>query len=304
VPAPVRTPSSRELEGQVVFQGIGGITLALRSRTEDLRLAKRNDGFAADPTQPDIHLDVSWGRLDNEPDSEALEDVGPWCVRSDDGGRVFSLKAPQLGEVPYLTAHTDADFARGEIVLHRPFYPHSQPVDPLSYPLDELLVIHHLSRGRGCELHACGIVDERGRGLLFVGQSGDGKTTLARPWSQHGLGTILSDDRIILRSENGQVVMYGTPWHGEGCFASPASAPLAGIFVLEKASHNRLHPLTRRDSTALLMARSFVPFYDSASVEGALGFLSEVSARVPCYRLSFTPDEHAVAAVQDWAGGS
>jgi hypothetical protein len=56
---------------------------------------------------------------------------------------------------------------------------------------------------------------------------------------------VLSDDRIILREnavrgESGQVVMYGTPWHGEAAFASPASAPLARILILEHGRGNTL----------------------------------------------------------------
>ena len=70
---------------------------------------------------------------------------------------------------------------------------------PLEYPLDELLLQGLLARGRGAEIHACGIADGSGRGLLFVGQSGAGKTTMARLWEGERGITVLSDDRIILR---------------------------------------------------------------------------------------------------------
>ena len=87
----------------------------------------------------------------------------------------------------------------GEILLHPGFFEWSQPVDPLSTPLDELLYGALLARGRGAEIHGCGLIDAHGNGLLFAGRSGAGKTTMARLWQDVPGTTILSDDRIILR---------------------------------------------------------------------------------------------------------
>ena len=88
----------------------------------------------------------------------------------------------------------------------------------------------------GVELHACGVIDG-GRGLLFIGNSGDGKTTTARLW-QNETAEIVSDDRVIVRAENGGWTMYGTPWHGEADICSAASAPLHRIYVLDKSARN------------------------------------------------------------------
>src|SRR6202035_5349029 len=38
--------------------------------------------------------------------------------------------------------------------------------------------------------------------------------------------------------------MYGTPWHGEAAYASPGSAPLSRIFVLEHGQGNVLTRLS------------------------------------------------------------
>ena len=83
--------------------------------------------------------------------------------------------------VPYKTALFVPDFSRGHVCLHRPFFADAPSVDPLEYPLDELLVISLLGQGRGVEIHGCGVVDGSS-GYLFVGQSGAGKTTIARLW--------------------------------------------------------------------------------------------------------------------------
>ena len=67
--------------------------------------------------------------------------------------------------------------------------------------------------------------------------------------------------------------MYGTPWHGEAMFASPNSAPLSRIFILEHGHGNVLTRLSPSQAVAELFARSFVPFHRHEYVDSALDFL-------------------------------
>jgi hypothetical protein len=88
--------------------------------------------------------------------------------------------------------------------------------------------------------------------------------------------------------------MYGTPWHGEAMFASPNSAPLQRIFVLEHGHGNVITRLFPGQAVAELFARAFVPFHRHEYVESALSFLEQLADSVPCYRYSFEPDRRAV----------
>ena len=72
-------------------------------------------------------------------------------------------------------------------------------------------MINLLGDGRGLVVHGCGMFDGSDEAYLFVGQSGAGKTTMARLWHAEPGVLILSDDRVILRSEPDGVWMYGTP---------------------------------------------------------------------------------------------
>ena len=94
--------------------------------------------------------------------------------------------------------------------------------------------------------------------------------------------------------------MYGTPWHGEAMFASPNSAPLTRIFVLEHGHGNVITPLTPSQAVAELFARSFVPFHRHEYVDSALSFLEELANSVPVYRYSFEPDLRAVEKVRQF----
>lgn len=169
--------------------------------------------------------------------------------------------------------------------------------DPLEYPLDELLIMHRLTQERGIELHGVGIVGPDGASNLFVGHSGAGKSTTARLWTAQHNVEILSDDRIIVRQHGSEIFIYGTPWHGEGCFASPNRTILQRIFILEHGHGNVLTRLSPGQVVAELFARSFVPFYRHEYIESALAFLQYVSSCVPCYRYSFEPDQRSVERI-------
>ena len=233
---------------------------------------------------------------------------------------------------------------------------------PMDYPLDELLIMHRLTQEKAIELHGCGMVRADGTGNLFVGHSGAGKSTTTRLWTAHEDVEVLSDDRIIVRRDEGRdaslempfggasgaddlgfpwassgqafrprdrsasptgysaqddraekqvpprafspvrndrggMRMYGTPWHGEAMYASPGSAGLARIFVLEHGRGNVLTRLTRSQAVGELFARSFVPFHRHEYVDSALEFLQELVDTVPCYRYSFEPDGRAVEKI-------
>ena len=107
-------------------------------------------------------------------------------------------------------------------------------------------------------------------------------------------GHFAQDDRAKISSG---MRMYGTPWHGEAMYASPGSAPLTRIFILEHGHGNVLTRLSPSQAVAELFARSFVPFHRHEYVDAALDFLQELVGSVPCYHYSFEPDQRAVDTI-------
>jgi hypothetical protein len=209
-------------------------------------------------------------------------------------GFCFRLTSDFVGHLPYKQAIVAPDFKSGRIEFSREYFPADKPLNPLEYPLDELLWIHRLSMGEGVELHGCGVIAADGRGLLLTGHSGAGKSTSSRLWSKTIGARVLSDDRIILRREKGRIWMYGTPWHGDAGIAEADRWPLDGIFVLAHGDKNELRPLSRTTASAELYARSFVPHHSSDAVAFNLEFFSKVTMDVPCFDFAFLPDFTAV----------
>jgi hypothetical protein len=276
---------------EVVAVEIGGIRL--RAESVDPGLSLGVDGvmarFSSSPDRPDVTLTVRRAPQTTEVQGRLLfRSGGLWDLWDTGEARLVRLISPALGPVPYKTVRFAPDFRRGQLEVHDgiPNYgPAAGPLNPFEYPLDELICMHWLAGGRGIELHACGIVDEHGVGRVFVGHSGAGKTTLSSLW--RGPGTILSDDRIIVRLEDGGVWMYGTPWHGEARLSAQGRAPLRGIYLLAKASHTAIRPVTEAAAVAQLYACSFVPPYDPLAVAGALQLLGALLRQVPCRELQF-----------------
>jgi len=230
-----------------------------------------------------------------------FESGGVWRVERVRDGLLYSFRIANRRPPLYKVVSIDEGLREGRLHFDRsPRGPHYA----LDYPLDELLFQHRLAREGAVEVHGCGVV-WKGRTLLFCGQSGAGKSTTARLWKRHARGArLLSDDRVVLRPWARGVRAYGTPWHGDGGFASPNSAPLGALFFLRHGQTTRLQPLSRAEAAARLFARSFPPPWDAESVARALDACADTTAAVPAFELVFRPDRSAVEAPRAVVGGS
>jgi hypothetical protein len=284
-----------------MFIKIANITIAVLS--EDRKLKMRAKGvmkdFMVNGGGPDIEIKARRRYLSIESNGKKVFDSGAlWQLYSDNGTYVFQFTSPAFGTFPYKIASFNKDFTKGEVSINRSYFDPNRCIYPLEYPLDELLLVNHLGMGKGVEVHASGVVDSSGQGHLFLGQSGAGKTTMARLWQDTPGVTILSDDRIILRQIDKKLWMYGTPWHGEAMLASPDRAPLERIYFLEKGAKNGVVSQKNSESVGNLIACSFIPFYSQDALSFTLSFFEEVVKAVPCYDLSFVPDQRVVEFVQ------
>jgi len=249
--------------------------------------------FLVTDAEPDVDLVVR--AADRIPASmgELLFDSGAvWKLFRDGDGFRIECHAPVFANNPYKAARFDASFTHGEILLTQPVW----HLGPLDFPLDELLIMHLLGRGRGVEFHSCGIIDHDGRGHLFVGMSGAGKTTTARLWGS-AASAIVSDDRVIVREQEGAMRMFGTPWHGEAELSLPDSAPLTGVYLLTQSSSNEIRALSHPEAVARMFGCVFPPFHDAEAVEFTLAFLDKLARQVPVRELAFTRDASVVDLV-------
>jgi hypothetical protein len=286
---------------------VADLSVAVTTHDAELHLRpdEATERFLVPPCTVDATVTADWGDPgEGNPGQPVFDSGGVWKLYRVGTRHRFLFSSPVLGPLPYKEATFEAEFSSGEVTLRRACFQAAHGLWPLEYPLDELIVQGLLARGRGAEIHACGVTDGSGRGLLFVGQSGAGKTTMARLWEGVPGITVLSDDRVILRRVGDRFTMYGTPWHGEAALAAPASAPLTGVFFLEHGAANTLVPVRGATAATRLFASGFPPFFDRDGLDFTLKFLGDLVAEIPCHELHFAPDRPAVEFVETWAGSA
>ncbi len=272
---------------------IAGTTVRLRCERESrrgLRLARSFEPFVVADRGCDVEIAIASDDHLNPALGERLYDSKlHWRSLRMGKSTVFEFVHPPTGLL-YCQTRVSPDFTRAEVRFSEFAFrelatrPSNDSFWEIPYPLDQLLLIPALARREAVLLHACG-AEVAGRGFVFAGHSGDGKTTLAGLLSREGT-LLLSDERIAIRKTERGFVAFGTPWPGEGNVVSNGACPLQGMFVLKKAARHALGGSSPSLAPELI-ARAIVPYYLPDVAERILGILAELASEVPLRELHF-----------------
>lgn len=160
------------------------------------------------------------------------------------------------------------------------------------YSIDTVLRVLHslmLAREGGFLLHAASAI-RNDRAFLFTGASGAGKTTISRLAPRDV--TLLTDEISYVRRRGECYDAHGTPFAGD--LARPGanrSAPVAAVFLLDKAHDNRMEPIARVDAIRAIMRNILFFASDPESIRSLFDSTYDLVSRVPVQRLAFVPDE-------------
>lgn len=149
-------------------------------------------------------------------------------------------------------------------------------------------------------IHSSVIVHQR-QAVLFLGESGTGKSTHTRLWLRHIADShLLNDDSPILCVENGHPVVYGTPWSGKTHHYHPISFPLAAAVRLSQAPANQISRLGVLGAfTALQPSCPPALAQDNYFSDHIIALLSDVIRAVPVFHLACLPDAAAAHLSHD-----
>jgi hypothetical protein len=173
--------------------------------------------------------------------------------------------------------------------------------NPLRYPVDQLLLMHHLAWRSGMIVHGAGALID-GRVVLLAGASGAGKTTLSRRlFAAHT--DILSDDRMVVRRRGRTWWAYGTPWPGDGGFAFNRGGPLSAILLLERGVSASVNALPTSDTLRAFLPVVSIPWYDVGMTRLLLASCDSLLGAVPVRRLAATLTPATIALVRQAARG-
>ncbi|MDU1891685.1 MAG: hypothetical protein E6767_13435 [Dysgonomonas sp.] len=143
-------------------------------------------------------------------------------------------------------------------------------------------------------MHASSIVKDSGA-VLFLGESGTGKSTHTRLWLQYIENSyLLNDDSPLLRIENNEIFIYGSPWSGKTHYYSRESFPLKAIVRLSQFPENRMILPNKLVSIGAIQP-SFPPFfaYNEQFSEKIIQTIDKIINEIPVYELKCRPDKQA-----------
>ena len=156
-------------------------------------------------------------------------------------------------------------------------------------------------------------IECEGRAVLFLGESGTGKSTHTRLWQEHIPGArLLNDDSPIIRIAPERaaeaasapaadtipalqgVLACGSPWSGKTPCYRNVSNPIAGIVRLSQAPQNRIRRLRPIEAIGALLPSCPPSFAHDERLQDAIcRLVSQIVAQVPVYHLECLPDAAA-----------
>lgn len=153
-------------------------------------------------------------------------------------------------------------------------------------------------------VHSSAIVCN-GRAVLFLGESGTGKSTHTRLWRENIAGAVLlNDDSPFIGFVDGRATAFGAPWSGKTPCYKQEHYPIAAIVRLSQAPHNAIRPLRSVHVIGALLPSLTPAFgYDDELQDRMLATLSKIISQVPVYHLECLPDAAAARLSYDTVFG-
>ena len=138
------------------------------------------------------------------------------------------------------------------------------------------------------------LVDFQGKGILFLGPSGIGKTTQAELWHQYAGAHIINGDRVYVKEEADLFYGCGTPWHGSSPYCLNQRVPIVCLVVLKQAKENHIRKLSGFEKVAAVSGNVFYPQWVKGGTDAVLDTLGRLLEKIPVYELSCLPNQGAV----------
>ena len=133
------------------------------------------------------------------------------------------------------------------------------------------------------------------KAVMFLGESGTGKSTHTRLWRENIEGaTLLNDDSPFVGSADGKPLVYGSPWSGKTHCYKNQQYPMRAIVRLSQAPHNKIRRLKGVAAIGALLPSLPPAFaFDSRLKELMFDILGKVLEQVEVYHLECLPDADA-----------
>ena len=268
------------------YYSVAGHGFSVTAEAEAFALMENYEPFACKPGDVVFTLAIENGEPPIYSEELRQEDEGQdiICGKTGDDRSVFEFR--WLNETAGWLVSSD-DYREGRLITtgqHTKF-----AID------NALMVLYALSTAaQATVLFHAAIVSYQGKGYMFLGKSGTGKSTHARLWLKHIEGTALvNDDNPVVRIEGEQTIVYGSPWSGKTPCYRNVSYPLGGIVLLSQAPYNKIQRLSGIQAYVALVESISGKRWDKHIADGLHHTENALAMQVPMWHLECLPDEAA-----------
>lgn len=275
------------------FYQLGGLVIQVEATLPllDSTFASKFHSFlVSSPQKAEVLIKhfFSFPPLDEESVGPIVYEYPPWVIR--DGGQKwhYFCYSPWEEKALYLMAIVSRDFSQINVYHPAPniFLRGGLP-SLTAFPTDQVLLAQVFPQFQGAYFHAAGLIHE-GRGLVFLGPSGEGKSSITKLFKQFSAAQILCDDRVIIRQGGEKWRVYGTWSHGEVPDVSSSSAPLQELYFLKQGKNNRRRLITSKFEVTMRLIDLLVkPHPISTWWERVITICQSIAQSMPAYELEF-----------------
>ena len=282
------------------YYRVADLVFSIKADATHFALMDNYAPFATEPTE-DCLFALTVGDVPDAPDAELFFTD----TSDDDMPRIelyrmrtthewLLMVAPTKAAAVCARLQTSADFREAVLQIDG---------DNARFAIDNaaMLLYAFTTATRGVlEMHASVTVKD-GRGFLFLGHSGTGKSTHSRLWHEaYPEAWLLNDDNPVLRLlDDGEVRVYGSPWSGKTPCYRQESVPVGGIVPLKQAPENKIRPMRLPEAYANMLCSCSGLKIIPEMMDGLYATISRIIQTVPVYQLECLPDTDAARLCHD-----
>lgn len=139
------------------------------------------------------------------------------------------------------------------------------------------------------------VVENNGKGYMFLGVSGQGKSTHSDMWVSHIPGsTLINDDNPVVRlADDGTPIVYGSPWSGKRPVYKNVSYPIGGFASIEQEKENRIRKESIPVAFGILLSSCSTMKFDKEIHMNICGTVSSLLEKIPVHTLGCLPNGEA-----------
>lgn len=142
------------------------------------------------------------------------------------------------------------------------------------------------------------LVEYKGKGIMFLGPSGIGKTTQAELWNKYLDALIINGDCVFVEDKSNEFIGWGTPWCGSSPYCENRNVPVLGLVVLKQGNENRIRKLDGFEKVSEVSNNIIYPMWLENGMDLCLDTLDHLLRNVPVYELTNKADKESVELVK------